>query len=36
VEIVAVHACMNVVGSGSDNSFDALDRRVEFKIVPCV
>jgi len=26
----------NIVGSGSDNSFDALDRRVEFKIVPCV
>jgi hypothetical protein len=26
----------NIVGSGTDNSFDALDRRVEFKIVPCV
>ena len=25
----------NIVGSGSDNSVDALDRRVEFKIVPC-
>ena len=25
----------NIVGSGSDNSFDVLDRRVEFKIVPC-
>jgi hypothetical protein len=25
----------NIVGSGTDNSFDALDRRVEFKIVPC-
>ena len=25
----------NVVGSGSDNALDALDRRVEFKIVPC-
>jgi outer membrane protein OmpA-like peptidoglycan-associated protein len=26
----------NIVGSGTDNSFDVLDRRVEFKIVPCV
>jgi outer membrane protein OmpA-like peptidoglycan-associated protein len=26
----------NIVGSGSDDSFDVLDRRVEFKIVPCV
>lgn len=25
----------NIIGSGSDNSVDALDRRVEFKIVPC-
>ncbi len=25
----------NIVGSGSDDSFDLLDRRVEFKIVPC-
>jgi outer membrane protein OmpA-like peptidoglycan-associated protein/PBP1b-binding outer membrane lipoprotein LpoB len=25
----------NIVGSGSDNGFDVLDRRVEFKIVPC-
>jgi outer membrane protein OmpA-like peptidoglycan-associated protein len=25
----------NIVGSGSDNAADALDRRVEFKIVPC-
>ena len=25
----------NIVGSGSDDSFDVLDRRVEFKIVPC-
>ena len=25
----------NIVGSGSDNSVDALDRRVEFKISPC-
>lgn len=25
----------NIVGSGSDNTADALDRRVEFKIVPC-
>ena len=25
----------NIVGSGSDNVVDALDRRVEFKIVPC-
>jgi len=25
----------NIVGSGSDNAVDALDRRVEFKIVPC-
>ncbi len=25
----------NIVGSGTDNSVDALDRRVEFKIVPC-
>ena len=25
----------NIVGSGTDNSFDVLDRRVEFKIVPC-
>ena len=25
----------NIVGSGSDNSVDALDRRVEFRIVPC-
>jgi len=24
-----------IVGSGTDNSFDVLDRRVEFKIVPC-
>jgi outer membrane protein OmpA-like peptidoglycan-associated protein len=26
----------NIVGSGTDNAVDALDRRVEFKIVPCV
>lgn len=26
----------NLVGSGTDNAVDALDRRVEFKIVPCV
>lgn len=25
----------NIVGSGTDNSFDVLDRRVEFKINPC-
>ena len=25
----------NFVGSGTDNAVDALDRRVEFKIVPC-
>ena len=25
----------NIVGSGTDNNFDVLDRRVEFKIVPC-
>jgi outer membrane protein OmpA-like peptidoglycan-associated protein len=25
----------NLVGSGSDNEQDAIDRRVEFKIVPC-
>ena len=25
----------NIVGSGSDDSFDVLDRRVEFKMVPC-
>ena len=25
----------NIVGSGSDNAVDALDRRVEFKIVAC-
>jgi outer membrane protein OmpA-like peptidoglycan-associated protein len=25
----------NIVGSGTDNSFDVLDRRVEFKIIPC-
>ena len=25
----------NTVGSGTDNVVDALDRRVEFKIVPC-
>ncbi|GAP36101.1 conserved hypothetical protein [Piscinibacter sakaiensis] len=25
----------NIVGSGSDNAADALDRRVEFKITPC-
>jgi hypothetical protein len=25
----------NIVGSGTDDSVDALDRRVEFKIVPC-
>ena len=25
----------NIVGSGTDNAVDALDRRVEFKIVPC-
>jgi outer membrane protein OmpA-like peptidoglycan-associated protein len=25
----------NMVGSGTDNAVDALDRRVEFKIVPC-
>jgi outer membrane protein OmpA-like peptidoglycan-associated protein len=26
----------NIVGSGTDNVVDALDRRVEFKIVPCM
>lgn len=25
----------NIVGSGSDNAVDALDRRVEFRIMPC-
>ena len=25
----------NIVGSGTDNTADALDRRVEFRIVPC-
>ncbi|MBC7941765.1 MAG: OmpA family protein, partial [Chitinophagaceae bacterium] len=25
----------NIIGSGTDNAIDALDRRVEFKIVPC-
>jgi flagellar motor protein MotB len=25
----------NIVGSGTDNAFDVLDRRVEFKIKPC-
>ncbi|KQV61181.1 flagellar motor protein MotB [Pelomonas sp. Root1217] len=25
----------NLVGSGSDNAVDALDRRVEFRVVPC-
>jgi outer membrane protein OmpA-like peptidoglycan-associated protein len=25
----------NIVGSGTDNAFDVLDRRVEFKILPC-
>ena len=25
----------HIVGSGTDNAVDALDRRVEFKIVPC-
>ena len=25
----------NIVGSGTDNAVDALDRRVEFKIAPC-
>jgi hypothetical protein len=30
-----VGASQNIVGSGTDNVVDALDRRVEFKIVPC-
>jgi outer membrane protein OmpA-like peptidoglycan-associated protein len=25
----------NIVGTGTDNTVDALDRRVEFKIIPC-
>ena len=25
----------NIVGSGTDNALDALDRRVEFKIIGC-
>jgi outer membrane protein OmpA-like peptidoglycan-associated protein len=25
----------NIVGSATDDAVDALDRRVEFKIVPC-
>ncbi len=25
----------NIVGTGTDNAVDALDRRVEFKIIPC-
>jgi outer membrane protein OmpA-like peptidoglycan-associated protein len=25
----------NIVGSGTDNAVDALDRRVEFKVNPC-
>ena len=25
----------NIVGSGTDNAVDALDRRVEFRIIPC-
>ena len=30
-----VGARENIVGSGTDNAVDALDRRVEFRIVPC-
>ncbi|MDM0117091.1 OmpA family protein [Variovorax sp. J22R133] len=25
----------NIIGTGTDNAVDALDRRVEFKVVPC-
>ena len=25
----------NIIGSGTDSAVDALDRRVEFRIVPC-
>ena len=25
----------NIIGSGTDNAVDALDRRVEFKVVGC-
>lgn len=32
---VGMGAQQNIVGSGSDDAFDVLDRRVEFKIVPC-
>jgi outer membrane protein OmpA-like peptidoglycan-associated protein len=24
-----------IIGTGSDNASDALDRRVEFKVIPC-
>lgn len=32
---VATKVCMDIVGSGTDDVRDALDRRVEFPIVPC-
>ncbi|AKJ32143.1 OmpA family protein [Caldimonas brevitalea] len=32
---VGMGARENIVGSGTDNAVDALDRRVAFKIVPC-
>jgi outer membrane protein OmpA-like peptidoglycan-associated protein len=32
---VGMGSRQNIVGSGSDNAVDALDRRVEFRILPC-
>jgi outer membrane protein OmpA-like peptidoglycan-associated protein len=35
VQVEGMGFRQNIVGSGTDNAFDVLDRRVEFKILPC-
>lgn len=35
IKTVGVGSAQNIVGSGTDDAADALDRRVEFKVSPC-
>jgi outer membrane protein OmpA-like peptidoglycan-associated protein len=35
IETSGVGSRENIVGSGTDDQRDALDRRVEFRVIPC-
>ena len=35
IETAGVGSRENIVGSGTDDQRDALDRRVEFRVIPC-